>query len=160
MASAPQNVTRAVARRTFAPPALAPIAPRRARKPKDAADTIRTSALAGDTTTMSKGMATPTANVAAEVNAACTVRRGGGFRNPKLIAGVCHQGIFCHQLLDDLPRKRLIDTALDVNVRQLIDLKFWTILQSCVRACRIGASLWACMYRKIQESAQRGSKVG
>jgi hypothetical protein len=55
--------------------------------------------------------------------------RGGDFRNPKLIAGVRHQGIFCHQLLDDLPRKRLIDTALDVNVLHLIDFKFWTILQ-------------------------------
>jgi hypothetical protein len=37
IANAPQNVTRAVARRTFAPPALASIAPKRARKPKDAA---------------------------------------------------------------------------------------------------------------------------
>ena len=70
IAKAPQKVTRAVARRTFAPPTLAPIAPRRARKPNDAADTIITSALAGETTTMSKGMAAPTANVAAEVNAA------------------------------------------------------------------------------------------
>ena len=26
--------------------------------------------------------------------------------------------------------------------------------------CRIGASLWACVYRKIQASAQRGSEVG
>jgi hypothetical protein len=60
--------------------------------------------------------------------------RGGDFRNPKLIAGVRHQGIFCHQLLDDLPRKRLIDTALDVNVLHLIDFKFWTILQSNVEA--------------------------
>jgi hypothetical protein len=34
IANAPQNVTRAVARRMFAPPAFAPIAPRRARKPK------------------------------------------------------------------------------------------------------------------------------
>jgi hypothetical protein len=33
-----------------------------------------TSALAGDTTTMSKGMAAPTENVAADVNAACTGR--------------------------------------------------------------------------------------
>ena len=64
-----QNVTRAVARRTFAPPALAPIAPRRARKPKDATDTTGTSALAGDMTTMSKGMAAPTENVAADVRA-------------------------------------------------------------------------------------------
>src|SRR5665647_1028261 len=57
IAKAPQNVTRTVARRTLAPPARAPIAPRTARKPKDAADTSGTSAPAGDTTTMSRGMA-------------------------------------------------------------------------------------------------------
>src|ERR1700686_4654477 len=74
IAKAPQNVTRAVARRTFAPPVLAPIAPRRARKPKDAADTRGTSAPGGDTTTMSKGIAAPTENDAAEVSAACTGR--------------------------------------------------------------------------------------
>ena len=51
---------------------FAPIAPRRARKPKDAAETIGPSALAGDTTTMSKGMAAPTENITADVNAACT----------------------------------------------------------------------------------------
>jgi hypothetical protein len=74
IANAPQKVTRAVARRTFAPPVIAPIAPRSARKAKDAADTIGTSAPAGATTTMSKGMAAPTENVAAEVSAACTGR--------------------------------------------------------------------------------------
>jgi hypothetical protein len=36
----PENITRAVPCRTFAPTALAPIAPRKARKPKDAADTM------------------------------------------------------------------------------------------------------------------------
>src|SRR6185503_15059381 len=74
IANAPQKVTRAVARRMCAPPAFAPIAPRRARKPKDAADTMGTSAPAGDTTTMSKGMAAPTENITADVSAACTGR--------------------------------------------------------------------------------------
>src|SRR5688572_29534308 len=54
IASAPQNVTRAVARRTFAPPALAPIAPSSEREPNDAAETIGTSAPAGETMTMSR----------------------------------------------------------------------------------------------------------
>src|SRR6476620_4039182 len=48
-ANAPQNVTRAVARRMFAPPARAPIAPSSARKPSDAPDTTGTSAFVGDT---------------------------------------------------------------------------------------------------------------
>ena len=74
IARAPQNVTRSVARRTLAPPARAPIAPRTARKAKDAADTMGTSALAGDTTTMSNGMTAPTENDAAEVSAAYTGR--------------------------------------------------------------------------------------
>ena len=39
-ARAPESITRAVPRRTFAPTALAPIAPRKAKKPKDAADTM------------------------------------------------------------------------------------------------------------------------
>ena len=74
IANAPQKVTRAVARRMFAPPAFAPIAPKRERNPKDAAETIGTSALAGDTTTMSNGMAAPTENITADVSAACTGR--------------------------------------------------------------------------------------
>jgi hypothetical protein len=47
IANAPQNVTWTVARKMFVPPAFAPIAPRRARKPKDAANTIGTSAPRG-----------------------------------------------------------------------------------------------------------------
>src|SRR6185312_11091568 len=73
-ASAPQNVTRIVARSIFAPPAFAPIAPSRAKKPNDAAETIGTSKLAGETTTISNGIAAPTENITAEVSAACTGR--------------------------------------------------------------------------------------
>src|SRR5664279_2255027 len=67
IANAPQNVTRTVARKILAPPVFAPIAPRRARKAKDAANTIGTRILVGDTTTMSKGIAAPIENDAAEV---------------------------------------------------------------------------------------------
>src|ERR1017187_106422 len=74
IANAPQNVTRTVARKILAPPAFAPIAPRSARNPNEAANTIGTRTLVGDTTTMSKGMAAPMANDAAEVSAACTGR--------------------------------------------------------------------------------------
>src|SRR5580704_8865986 len=108
IASAPQNITRKVPRRTFAPPTLAPIAPRNARKPNDAADTMGTSAPAGDTTTMSKGIAAPTENETADVSAACTGRAVVIFRNPKLVARVGGQGVFRHELLGNLPRKGLI----------------------------------------------------
>lgn len=69
-ASAPQNVTRIVACSMFAPPAFAPTAPKSARKPKDAAETTGTKALAGAITTMSKGMAAPIENMAADASAA------------------------------------------------------------------------------------------
>jgi hypothetical protein len=70
IASAPQKVTRAVARNTFAPPTLAPIAPSIARYSGDAAETMGTSKPPGDTRTANKGAAAPTEKVAAEVNAA------------------------------------------------------------------------------------------
>ena len=70
MAKAPQNVTRAVARRTFAPPALAPIAPRSARNTRDAAETTGMRLPVVDTKTANKGMAAPTEKVAADVSAA------------------------------------------------------------------------------------------
>lgn len=73
-AKAPQNVTRTVARRTFAPPALAPTAPRSARNTRDAAETIGISASAGDMAAMSNGMAAPVENMTADVRAACTGR--------------------------------------------------------------------------------------
>ena len=70
--------------------------------------------------------------------------RGGDFRNPKLIARVGGQGIFRHQLLGNLPRKGLIDTALDVDFGKLIELKLEDSRSTpCVRArdrpvrCRI-----------------------
>ena len=69
-----QKVTRMVARRMFAPPAFAPIAPRTARKASDATETIGTSALPGDTITISNGMAAPNENIAAEASAAWTGR--------------------------------------------------------------------------------------
>ena len=146
IANAPQNVTRAVARRTFAPPAFAPIAPRRARKPKDAADTMGTSAPAGDTTTMSKGMAAPTANVAAEVSAACTGRAVVISEIPSSSRAWAAQGIFRHQLLGNLPRKRRFDTALDVDFGKLLQFELRRSRSTpCVRArdppvrCRIAS---------------------
>src|ERR1017187_1097847 len=73
-ATAPPDVTRTVARKILAPPPFAPIAPRRARKAKDAANTIGTRTLVGDTKTMSKGMAAPMETDAAEGSGACTGR--------------------------------------------------------------------------------------
>ena len=122
IAKAPQNVTRAVARNTFAPPVFAPIAPSRARKPRDAADTMGTSAPAGDTTTMSKGMAAPTENVTADVSAACTGRALVIFEIPSSSRACAVRGIFRRQLLRDLPRKRLVDATLDVDFGKFIQL--------------------------------------
>ena len=55
---------------------------------------------------MSKGIAAPTENVAADVKRGLHGARSSDFRNPELIARVGGQGIFRHQLLGNLPRKR------------------------------------------------------
>ena len=67
-----QALAREVAQQLIAKDAL--MAHARARNPKEAADTIGTSALAGEMTTISNGMAAPTENITADVNAACTGR--------------------------------------------------------------------------------------
>ena len=78
---------------------------------------------------MSKGMAAPTENVAADVSAACTGRAAGDFRDPKLIARVGGQRIFRHQLLSNLPRERLIEATLDVDFGELIKLTLRILAQ-------------------------------
>jgi len=47
----------------------------------------------------------------------CGLHGAGGrdLRHPELIAGVGRQGVFRHQLLGDLPRKRRIDPPLDID---------------------------------------------
>jgi hypothetical protein len=60
--------------------------------------------------------------------------RGGDFRYPKLIARMSGQGIFRHKLLSNLPRNRLIDTALDVDFGKLCKLSLnppW-VMAKCV----------------------------
>jgi len=84
IASAPQNVTRVVARTISAPPACAPTAPRTARKQSDASETTGTSHAENDTMTITSGIAAPTAKVAVEVNAACTGRAGHLSGQPRL----------------------------------------------------------------------------
>ena len=64
----------------------------------------------GDTTTISKGIAAPTVNDAAEASAACTGRAVVVFEIPSSSLG-------------NLPRKHLIDTPLDVDFGKLIKLK-------------------------------------
>ena len=70
IARAPQNVTRTIPIRMGAPPVRAARAPSSARENKEAADTRSNRLVAGAITTMSKGSAAPTVNVAAEVSAA------------------------------------------------------------------------------------------
>jgi len=63
--------------------------------------------------------------------------RGGDFRNPKLIARVRSQSIFRHQLLGDLPRKRLIHAAFDVDFGKFIELKLSILAQLLAFAPKI-----------------------
>jgi hypothetical protein len=70
IATAPQKVTRATPRQTDAPPALAPIAPRTARKIKDSTVTQRLIIVSGTSAAVASGSAAPTAKVRAEAPAA------------------------------------------------------------------------------------------
>ena len=138
IANAPQNVTRAVARRTFAPPALAPTAPRRARKPKDAADTMGTSAAAGETTTMSKGIAAPTENVAADVRAACTGRAVVISEIPSSSRAWAVKASFAISCWATWRASAWSTPTLDVDLGKLIKLELGILAQLLAFAREIG----------------------
>ena len=55
--------------------------------------------------------------------------RGGDFRNPKLLACMCRQSIFCHQLLRNLSCKRQFEAALYVDLGKLFLFKLYVIAQ-------------------------------
>jgi hypothetical protein len=74
IARAPQNVSRKVGIRILAPPALAPIAQRSARKINEPRATIGSKSAGGETRTSISGAAAPTEKVAADASAACTGR--------------------------------------------------------------------------------------
>lgn len=65
-----QKVTRMVGFKLPAPPALAPIAPSKARNANDASAAVGTTRLLGATKTIGNGMTAPTAKVGAKVTAA------------------------------------------------------------------------------------------
>jgi len=69
IASAPQNVTRRALFIKGAPPAYAPNPPRSARNRMEVATTTGINAALGVTSTVSIGIAAPTAKVPAEANA-------------------------------------------------------------------------------------------
>ena len=129
---------------TFAPPVLAPIAPRRARKPKDAADTMGNKRTGGRYDNHEQGHGGAYRKRCGRCQCGLHGTRRGDLRNPKLIARVGGQGILRHQLLGNLPRKRLIDTTLDVDFGKLIELELGDSRSTpCARArdppvpCRI-----------------------
>ena len=128
-ANAPQKVTRNVARKMFAPPAFAPIAPNKARKPNDAADTIGTSTFVGETTTISNGMAAPTENITADVSAACTGRAVVISEIPSSSRAWAVSEFFGHQLSGDLLRGCRIDATLDVDFGKFVMLGLRIITQ-------------------------------
>src|SRR5512143_2639445 len=70
IAKAPQKVTRAAAVITEAPPARAAREPNRVRNRSELPATIQRSAESGTSRTIKRGMAAPTAKVAADANAA------------------------------------------------------------------------------------------
>ena len=138
-ANAPQNVTRTVARRMFAPPARAPMAPSRARKPSDAPATIGSSAFVGDTTTMSNGMAAPIENIAAEVSAACTGRAAVTSDIPSSSRAWAVRASFAMSCWATCRASGLIDASFDVDVGKLIEFKGRIVAQFFAFAREIGS---------------------
>ena len=108
---------------------FAPIAPRRARKPNDAAETIGTSAPAGDRTTISKGMAAPTENAAADVSAACTGRAVVISEIPSSSRAWAVKASFAISCWATCRASVLFDTTLDVDFGQLIEFEFGVLAQ-------------------------------
>jgi hypothetical protein len=128
MASAPQNVTRAVACTMFAPPALAPIAP---RSEKNQGGTRhdgkeRTSGRYDD---HEPGHSRAYGERCSRSQRGLHGTRRSGRGNPQLIARVGSQGIFRRELMGDLPRKRRIDTALCVDPGKFIQFKRGIVAQ-------------------------------
>ena len=119
-AKAPQNVTRSIARGTLAPPALAPMAPSNARKPSDAAETIGTSKFAGRDHDHQQRHGCPHRKHHGRCERGLNRTRGRDFGNPKLIACVSGERIFCHQLAGNLLRRGPIDAALDVDFGKFV----------------------------------------
>ena len=74
-------------------------------------------------TTISKGMAAPAANVAADVSAACTGRAVVTSEIPSSSRACAAQSILRHQLLRDLLRQLRLYAAFDVDVGKLLMLE-------------------------------------
>ena len=83
-------------------------------------------------------MAAPTANVAADVSAACTGRAVVISEIPSSSRAWAAKASFAISCSSDLPRKRRVDPALDVNVGKLIELKVDVLAQLLAFAREIG----------------------
>jgi hypothetical protein len=122
IANAPQKHTLIIPLTTFAPPALAPMAPKSARNASDAAVTIQTSLLVGEMIAMSSGIAAPTANVAADVSE---------LGNPKFIARTGTQCVLRHQLVGNLAGQVNFNAAFDIVLSEFFMLER-SILSECL----------------------------
>lgn len=118
MAKAPQKVTRTVAFTTFAPPALAPIAPSKERNSSDAAETSGTSWFAGASHTHGEWHHRTDSKSQSRRQGGNDRPCGGNFGNTELVACMRFERVLLHQLLGDASGQGDIDPALDIELRQ------------------------------------------
>ena len=138
IANAPQNVTRTVARRTFAPPAISPDRSEKSEKAQRGSGHDRHKRSGGGYDNHEQRQGCTCRKHGRRCQCGLYRTRGSDRRNSKLIARVGGQGIFRHQLLGNPPREGWIDTTLDVDRGELIKLKLRMLAQLFAFAREIG----------------------
>ena len=121
-----------------APPANAAKPPKTARNPSDVPATRGMRYVPGTMTTVSKGMAAPTANVPAEANAACTGRATQGVRKAQFVADMGGERVMGRELLGDLSGERWIEAAMHVDRGQFCQLCPFVVSQFLAFAFDVG----------------------
>ena len=122
MAKAPQNTTRAAARQTLAPPALAPTAPSTARVMSDAVVTMGMIMPAGRGESGEQRHGGAGGKRRGRRQRGLHRARDRDLRDAELIARVGAERVLGHQLPCDLARQLGLDAALDVDSRQFLPL--------------------------------------
>jgi hypothetical protein len=129
IANVPQNVTRAVARRTFGAAGPSSDRSQKGQKAQGRSRHDRDKRSSGRYDNHQQGHCRTHGKRYGRCQCGLHGACGGDLGNAKLIAAVGGKSIFRHELPGDLPRKVPIDAALDVDIGKLIELKFGGLVQ-------------------------------
>ncbi len=146
MARRPRRSRAAWRAATLAPPAFAPIAPSRARKRSEAADTARTSKIGRRHDHHQQRQGGADGEGRGRGQRRLDRPRGGHLGNAEFVARVGAKRILGHQLVGDLARQRRRRRPRgDVDLRQLLPFEFRLDLAvPCVSRARSACSVSDC----------------